>query len=82
VHSLHSAFCSLRPVASGDSSPRSSGGARLFSHSLINVEAVLVNLPGDNLAKEGQGMSPCCEEESEVLLGRGVVSTELLRASV
>ncbi len=58
------------------------GVARLFSHSLINVEAVLVNLPGDSLVNAGQGMSSRFSVNSTGFLGRGVASVKLSKASV
>ena len=33
------------------------GGVRLFSHSVMSVDAVRVSLPGDRVVSNGQGIS-------------------------
>ena len=54
-----------------------SGIVRLFSHSLIRVEAVLVRLPGESFVNLGHGISSNLLESRFDSCGPGATSVEL-----
>ena len=63
------------PKRSRDSSI--AGGLRLFSHSLISVDAVFLRFPGEKFVRVGKGISSSLLRDREDLMRRGVGSVEL-----
>lgn len=57
-------------------------GVRLFSQSLVNVDAILLKFPGGRFVKAGQGVPSTLLEDGEDLTARGFESVELSEKSV